>query len=320
MRTCIAWLLLALCALAPAAGRGQQLPDQIRIVVPLAAGASLDARARVIAEALGRRLNQRVIVENRPGAGSTIGSLAVARAKPDGGTLLFNNNSHVFNTRLYANAGYDPVADFAAIARAYDTGLVLVAHPSLNVGSVKELVALAGSTANKLSYGSSGIGSLPHFAMELLARSAGISLVHVPYRADAQALNDLLGGQAPLLMSGYVAALPHIKAGKLRALAVDSARRTPILPDVPTLTEAGYPGASLAVWTGFFAPARTPAAIVERLNREIQAAIATPLVMENFAATGADANPQAPAAFAAFVKEESERYARLVRELKLRAE
>ena len=320
MRIGISWLLLVLCALAPAPVPAQELPDQIRIVVPLAAGASLDARARVIAEALGRRLNQRVIVENRPGAGGTIGTLVVARAKADGATLLFNNNSHVFSPRLYANAGYDPVADFAPVARGYDTGLVLVAHPGLNVRSVKELVALASKSANKLSYGSSGVGSLPHFAMELLARAAGISLVHVPYRADAQALTDLLGGQAPLLMSGYVAALPHVKAGKLSALAVNSARRTPIFPNVPTLAEAGYPDAALATWTGFFAPARTPGPVVERLNREILAAIATPLVLDNFAATGAEANPQTPAAFAAFVKEEADRYARLVRDLGLKAE
>lgn len=308
------------CASAGPVAVAQPLPDQIRIVVPLAAGSSLDARARVIAEALGRRLEQRVLVENRPGAGGTIGSVFVARARPDGAVLLFNNNSHVISPRLYAKPGYDPVTDFAPVVRAYESGLVLVAHPSLRVGSAKELAALADTAPNRLSYGSSGVGSLPHFAMELFVREAGISMVHVPYRADAQALTDLLGGQAPLLMSGYVAALPHIRAGKLRALAVTSARRAAILPDVPTLVEAGYPGYSLAVWTGFFAPARTPAATVEHLNREIAAAMATPLVQEHFKATGADAAPLAPAAFAALVAQEAERYRRLVRELNLKAE
>lgn len=296
----------------------QALPDQIRIVVPLSAGSSLDARARIIAEALGRRLNQRVLIENRPGAGGTIGTVAVARAKPDGATLLFNNTSHVISARLYANAGYDPVTDFAPVARGYDTGLVLVAHPGLKVDSARALTALA--NREKLSYGSSGVGSLPHFAMELFARSARISLIHIPYKGDAQALTDLLGGQAPLLMSGYVAALPHVKAGKLRALAVTSAKRTPIFPEVPTVAEAGYPDFQMETWAGFFAPARTPPAVVQRLNRELAAAIASPLVAAHYAATGADANPQGPAAFAAFVKQEAERYARLVRELNLKAE
>jgi tripartite-type tricarboxylate transporter receptor subunit TctC len=314
------WTALVVLLTAWVPAFAQALPDQIRIIVPLAAGSSLDARARVIAEALGRRLNQRVIVENRPGAGSTVGTAVVARAKADGSTLLFNNSSHVFSSRLYANAGYDPVADFTPVARGYDAGMVLVAHPSLNVTSVKEVVALAKKSQNKLSYGSSGVGSLPHFAMALFERAAGISMVHVPYHADAQALTDLLGGQAPLLMSGYVAALPHVKAGKLRALAVTTPRRTPILSDVPTMAEAGYPDYSVIAWTGFWAPARTPSVMVERLNRELIAAIATPLVMENFAATGAEPNPQTPAAFAAFVKQEAERYARLVREMGLKAE
>ena len=309
----------ALAVLAAIPARAQDLPEQIRIVVPLAAGASLDARARVIAEALGRRLNQRVIVENRPGAGGTIGTQVVARAKPDGSTLLFNNNSHVISPRLYPNPGYDPVTDFAPVARGYDTGMVLVAHPGLNVGSLKELVALARREPGKISYGSSGVGSLPHFAMALLERSAGISLIHVPYKADAQAVADLLGGQAPLAMSGYVAVQQHIKAGKLRALAVSTARRSALFPDVPTIAET-YPDYALTVWTGFWAPARTPPAVVERLNREIAAAIATPMVLENYAATGAEANSQAPAAFAAFVKEEANRYARLVREMNLKAE
>jgi tripartite-type tricarboxylate transporter receptor subunit TctC len=316
-------LTLLLCALVwlvlPVA-RAQDLPDQIRIVIPLAAGSSLDARARVIAEALGRRLSQRVIVENRPGAGGTIATVAVARAKPDGATLLFNNNSHVISPYLYANAGYDPVRDFVAVARGYDSGLVLVAHPSLNVASVKDLVALAKRSPGKLSYGSSGVGSLPHFAMELFARSAGISLIHVPYRGDAQALTDLLGGQAPMMMAGYVAALPHVKAGKVRALAVSTTKRTPIFPDVPTLVEAGIADYSLTTWTGFFAPAKTPPALVERLNREIAAAIAMPIVQENYAATGAEAVQQTPAAFAAYVKEEAARYAKLVKELGLKAE
>ena len=311
---------LAVCARAAGPLHAQALPGQIRVVVPLTAGSSLDGRARVIAEALGRQLGRRVIVENRPGAGGSIGTRFVAQARPDGGTLLFTNNSHVISARLYANAGYDPVADFVPLTRAYEAGLVLVAHPALGVASVKELVALARDPQRRPTYASSGNGSLPHFAMELFTRRAGVTLIHVAYRGDAQALTDLLGGQSPLMMSGYVAALPHVKAGKLRALAVTSGRRSPIFPDVPTVAESGYPDYTLDAWTGFFVPARTPPAVVERLNREIVAALAMPMVQESFAATGAVTVTDTPAGFSAFVRQQAERYARLVRELALKAE
>jgi tripartite-type tricarboxylate transporter receptor subunit TctC len=306
--------------LASAVARAQDLPEQIRIVVPLSAGSTLDARARVIAEALGRQLKRRILVENRPGAGGTIGSAAVARARPDGATLLFNNNSHVISPWLYANPGYDPLADFAPVHRPYDTGLVLVAHPKLGVSSVAELVTLARDARRRPTYASSGIGGVPHFGMELFNRSAGVSLVHVPYRGDAQAQTDLLGGQSPVMMSGYVAALPHVKAGRLRALAVTSPRRTPIFPNVPTLAEAGYPDYALDAWGGFFAPARTAPAVVDKLHRAFAAAVASAMVQEHFAATGAETVNDTPAAFAAFLRKESQRYGSLVRELRLKAE
>jgi len=312
----------AACVLVLAATwlRAEGLPNEIRILVPVTAGSSLDARARVIADAIGQRLKQRVIVENRPGAGGIIGALAVARSKPDGSTLLFTNNSHVISPHIYPNAGYDPIKDFAPVAQAYVSGMVLVAHPSLQVASLKELVALARGQTQPPSYASSGTGGLPHLATELFKQVAGIELLHVPYRGDGQALSDVLAGRVPVMMSGYVVALPHIKAGKLRALAVTSRQRTGILPEVPTIAESGYPAYVLDTWTGFFAPVGTSAELIDKLNREIAASLATPAVQAHFAATGAEAAVTSPAEFAAFVRQEWETYGKLVRKLSLKAE
>jgi len=309
-----------LLALAATWLRAEGLPSEIRILVPVTAGSTLDARARVIADAIGQRLKQRVIVENRPGAGGIIGALAVARSKPDGSTLLFTNNSHVISPHIYPNAGYDPIRDFAPVAQAYVSGMVLVAHPSLEVASVSELVALARNESKALSYASSGTGGLPHLAAELFKQVAGIELLHVPYRGDGQALNDVLAGRVPVMMSGYIVVLPHVRAGKLRALAVTSNQRTGILPEVPTILESGYPAYKLDTWTGFFAPAGTPAGLIDKLNREIAAALATPAVQAQFAATGAEAAVTSPAEFAAFVRQEWEIYGRLVRKLRLTPE
>jgi tripartite-type tricarboxylate transporter receptor subunit TctC len=300
--------------------RAEGLPNEIRILVPVTAGSSLDARARVIADALGQRLKRRVLVENRPGAGGTIGTLAAARAKPDGSTLLFTNNSHVISPHVYPEAGYDPLRDFAPVTEAYVSGMVLVAHPGLQVASLKELVALTRGQSQELSYASSGTGGLPHLATELFKQITGIQLLHIPYRGDGQALPDVLAGRVPLMMSGYVVAMPHIKAGKLRALAVTAPRRAGIFPDVPTIAEAGYPAYALDTWAGFFAPAGTPAEMVNKLNREIAAALATPSMQAQLVATGAEAALTSPAEFAAFVRRESETYGKLVRKLQLKPE
>jgi tripartite-type tricarboxylate transporter receptor subunit TctC len=316
IRTCAVCLLL----LAAVGLRAESLPTEIRIIVPVTAGSTLDARARMIAEALGQRLKQRVIVENRAGAGGIIGAAAVARSKPDGSTLLFTNNSHVISPHIYPNAGYDPIKDFTPIAQAYVSGMVLTAHPSLQVNSLKELVALARSQPQPPSYASSGTGGLPHLAAELFKEVAGIELMHVPYRGDGQALTDVLAGRVPVMMSGYIVALPHIRAGKLRALAVTSRTRTEILAEVPTIVEAGYPAYRLDTWTGFFAPAGMSAGLVDKLNREIAAALASPAIHAQFTATGAEAAVTSPAEFAAFVREEWETYGKMVRKLELKPE
>jgi tripartite-type tricarboxylate transporter receptor subunit TctC len=316
MRCVRVWVTAVL--LLAAAARAQELPDQpIRVIVPYSAGSSLDARARVVSEAVGQRIKRRVIVENRPGAGGTLGTLYVARAKPDGGTLLFTNNSHVVSPHVYREAGYDPIADLAPVAQAYTTGLVLVAHPSLRVSSVKELVALLKAGAASPAYASSGTGGLPHLAMEMFMRAAGIELVHVAYRGDAQGLTDVLAGRVQVMISGYPAAQPHVRAGTLRPLAVTSSARTDIFPGAPTLAEAGYPAATLDAWAGYFAPPGMPRGLLERLNRDIAAALAQPSIQAHFAATGAAAAGGTPQDFAAIVKREWELYGKLVRELKL---
>ena len=316
MQKCAAGLLV----LAATGLQAEGLPSEIHILVPVTAGSSLDARARVIADAIGQRLKQRVIVENRAGAGGTIGALAVAKSKPDGSTLLFTNNSHVISPHVYANVGYDPIKDFAPVAQAYVSGMVLVAHPSLQVGSLEALVAFARRQPQPLSYASSGTGGLPHLATELFRQVAGIDLLHVPYRGDGQALPDVLSGRVPLMMSGYVVATPHIRAGKLRALAVTSPRRAEILPEVPTIAESGYPDYVLDTWTGFFAPAGTPVEVIDKLNHEIAAALATPAMQTQLAATGAQAAVTSPTEFAAFVRQEWKAYGELVRKLQLKPE
>jgi len=320
MRGAPVWLSGVLM-LASAWSSGQDLPDQpIRVVVPYSAGSSLDSRARVIADAVGQRIKRRVIVENRPGAAGTLGTLYVARSRPDGTTLLFTNNSHIISPHVYGEAGYDPLADLTPVAQAYTTGLVLVAHSSLRVSSVKELVALAKNNAAPPSYASSGTGGLPHIAMEMFMRAAGIELLHVPYRGDMQGLTDVLAGRVSVMISGYPAAQPHVRAGTLRALAVTSSQRVEIFPGVPTIAEAGYPSATLDAWAGFFAPAGTPKSLIERLNREIAAALTLPSLQAHFAATGARAAAGPPEAFAALVRREWDLYGKLVRELRLKPE
>jgi tripartite-type tricarboxylate transporter receptor subunit TctC len=300
---------------------GAELPDkQIRIIVPVAAGSSIDARARVIAHALGERLKQQPIVESRPGAGGAIGSAYVAKASPDGTTLLFTNDAVVINPHVYRDPGYDALKDLAPITQAYSAAMVLVAAPDFNAASVKEFIAIARAQPDALSYGSSGNGGLPHLAMEVLQRAAGIRLMHVPYKGDAQALTDVIAGRVPVMVSGIPAALPQIKAGKLRALGVTTSQRIAALAEVPTIAEAGVPGYEMAAWTGFFAPAGTPRSIVDSLNRELVASLQSAAVKANLEATGGQIAPSSSSEFAVFVRKEFERYGKLVKGLGLKVD
>ena len=286
----------------------------IRIVVPFSPGGAVDGPTRVVAQELSRRLKQQVIIDNKPGAGATIGSEAVAKAAPDGYTLLLASQTNAISAALYPRLGFNPIDDFIGISLLGREPGVLVVHPSLPARSVAELVAYAKERPGQLNYASSGNGSGQHLFMALFASMAGITLTHVPYRGSGQATTDLLAGTVPMAMPGTAGMVAHIKAGKLRPLAVSGISRSPQLPDVPTLAEAGLAGYSAYVWMGLLAPKGTPLAIVERLQRELKAAMATPEVKNYFAEAGIEVVGSTGAEFDAYFREERDRWARTVKE------
>jgi tripartite-type tricarboxylate transporter receptor subunit TctC len=307
------------CVFASPCAAADELPNrQIRIIVPLAAGSSLDARARIIAHALGERLKQQPIVENKPGAGGSIGAAYVAKAPADGATLLFTNDSVVINPHVYRDAGYDALKDLAPITQAYISAMVLVAYPGFKATSVKDLIAVARKEPGAVTYGSSGNGGLPHLSMEVFNRGAGIRMLHIPYKGDSQALTDIIAGRVAVMVSGIPAALPQIRSGSLRALGVTTAQRVHALADIPTVAEAGLPGYDMYAWTGFFAPARTPKGVIERLNRELTASLQSEAVQAHLEGTGGRIAPSSAAQFGQFVQKEFERYGKLVKDLGLR--
>lgn len=311
------WLVTIAAALCALAARAQELPAQIRIVVPLVPCSSLDSRCRVIADALGKQLGRRVIVENRPGAGGTLGAAMVAKAKPDGGTVLMTNSSYVIAPHIYPDPGYAPMRDFLPLLQAYTSGMVMLVHPDVKATSLAQLAAL--SRREALSYGSSGTGSLPHLAMEMLLASAGMKVAHVPYRGDAQAMMDLLGGRIHMMMSGYPSALPQVRAGKLRAIAVTERQRSAVFPGVPSVSES-YPDYEMDAWGGFFVPAGTPPATADRLTRALATAIAAPTVRAHYQATAAEPGGRTGQQFADFIRQESLRHGNTVRALRLQPE
>jgi tripartite-type tricarboxylate transporter receptor subunit TctC len=312
--------LLAAGCLLPQFARAQSAaadyPSRpVRIVVPFSPGGAVDGPMRAIAEQLGRRLKQQVVIENRPGAGATIGSEAVARAAPDGYTLLLASQTNAISASLYAGRlAFNPVDDFAGISLLGREPGALVVHPSLPVNSVAELVALAKKEPGKLNYASSGNGSGQHLFMAMFASMSGVQLVHVPYKGSGQAINDLLGGTVPMAMPGAAAMVKHIKAGKLRVLATTGRARAAQLPDVPTLAESGLAGYEAYVWMGLLAPKATPRPIVELLQREAKAALATPEVVTYMNDAGIESVGSSPAEMEAFFREERERWAKIVKE------
>ena len=286
----------------------------IRIIVPFSAGGAVDGPTRVIAQELGKRLKQQVIIDNRPGAGATIGSEAVAKAAPDGYTLLLASQTNAISASLYPKLSFNPVEDFVGISLLGREPGVLVVHPSMPVKSVAELIALAKERPGQLNYASSGNGSGQHLFMAMFASMAGLQLVHVPYRGSGQATTDLLAGTVPMSIPGAAGMVAHIKAGKLRALAVSGMTRSPQLPEVPTLAESGLAGYSAYVWLGLLAPKGTPAAIVERLYRELKASLAAPEVQAFMKDTGTEVVGSSPSEMDAYFREERERWARIVKE------
>src|SRR3954466_6345312 len=309
--------LLAAGAAPP--GHAQTWPSKpIRWIVPFAPGGSNDVTSRAIADRLTSALGQPIIVENRGGAAGTIGVELAAKSPADGYTIVSSSDSIVAAAHLYPKLGFNPVRDFIPVTQLGNQPVVLVVHPSLGVGSLAELVAYVKKNPG-LAYASSGAGTQQHFAAEWFARLAGIKLSHVPYKGGGQAITDLIGGQIQLASLGASPVTPHYKSGRLKVLAQTTPKRSPYLPDVPTYREAGY-AVEIVQWQGVFLPARTPKEIVARLHAETVKALAEPKVRERFAQSGLEVVGDTPAQFARIVAADDEKYARLVRELKISLE
>ena len=285
----------------------------IRMIVGFAPGGGTDLTARPVAQKLSELLRQQVIVENRPGAAGNIATDQVARAAPDGYTLLMGTIAALaINPSLYGNLKYDPETDFAPVIQVVDATNVLVLHPSVRADSVRELIALA--KLNSLSAGSSGIGATGHLSIELFNLMAGVKLVHVPYKGGGPAMGDLVGGQVQLIFATTASAIPQIKAARIKGLAVTTARRSALMPDLPTLAEAGLPGFDANNWYGIVAPARTPRAIIDLLNAEVTKILGMPDVKATLFNQGLDPAPGSPEQFGAYIRSERIKWARVIRE------
>lgn len=319
MRAYIFATVIALLSLVSAAVLGQGYPTRpVRLIVPFAAGGSTDVLGRMLAQKLTDALGQSVIVDNRAGGGTNIGAEIVARSAPDGYTLLMSSSTQAINASLYPKLAYDLVKDFVAVSPLASSPSVLVAHPSLPVKSVKDVIALAKAKPGELTYASSGSGSTAHLAAELFKMSAGIDLVHIPYKGAGPALTDLLGGHVQLMFGFTAGALPFIKSGRLRPLAVTSERRLNDMPDLPTMREAGIKGYEVSVWYGIMAPAATPKDIVTRLNLETSKAARDLSV--RFTELGAYPLQSTPEQFSAFIREEIAKWAVVVKRSKARVD
>lgn len=306
---------LAACSLLAATGTfAQAWPARpVKLVVPFAAGGAPDVVARTIAVYLGERLGQPVVVENRTGAGGNIAYEAVSNSAPDGYTLVMATTGIATNMSLYKTLRYDTLKDFAPITLVSTGPHVLVVNPKVPATSVKELIALGKSKPKSLSYGSAGTGTILHLAGELFTMKTGVELQHVPYRGSSLAQNDLVGGSIQLMFSDIASAAPHISANNIRALGVTGARRTPSLPNVPTIAESGVPGYDIEAWFGILAPAGTPPAVVDRLHRELRAVFALPEMKQRMVPLAQNLVGNSPAEFGAFLKSEVAKMGEIVK-------
>ena len=305
---------LAFLAFASVAAAEDYPSRPIRIVVPFGPGGFTDVVARIVQKELGAAVGQPVVIENKPGAGSTIGTAEVAKAKPDGYTLVMISTTHVISPHLYKAMPYDPIKDFTPVMKLGEGPYVLVVHPSLGVKNVAELIALAKSQPGKIDYASSGNGSSQHLVGALFATMAGAPISHVPYKGSSGAMQDLLGGQVKVSFVGMPNALPNLASGKLRALAVTTRKRSPDLPEVPTLDEAGVRGYDATIWLGLLAPAGTPRDVVQKLNRELTRVLSTPESRKLIASAGVDVATSSPEELAKLMQSELDRWGKVVRE------
>ncbi len=306
-------LLAASVATGPA--QAQNYPVRaVTLVIPFAPGGSTSIVGRAIADKISDVLGEKVVVDNRPGAGGTVGTKAVARSVPDGYTLLLGyTGTLAIGPSLYKNPGYDPRKDFAPIGLIGNAPNSLVVHPSLPVNNVAELIAYAKANPDKVSFGSAGAGTASHITGEFFARAAGIKLEHIPYRGTGPALTDLLGGHIPMAFAPIPASHPNISAGKLRALAVTSVTRSGLLPDVPTMIEAGLPGFDASLYYGLVAPAGTPRPIIDRLNKALRDALASDEVKKQLGNDGTEITPGTPEDYADFIDKDEKKWSQLVK-------
>lgn len=299
----------------PGAAWAQAYPSKtITMVVPFSAGGTTDILARIVGKAMEAELGQPIVIDNKAGAGGNIGAQAAARARPDGYTLFMGTvGTHAINEALYAKLPYSPLGDFAPLSRVAMVPNLLVAHPSRPYKTVKELVDFAKANPGKINFGSSGNGSSIHLSGELFKSLAKVDMVHVPYKGSAPAVSDLLGGQIDIMFDNMPSAMQHVKAGKLRPIAVTTAKRYPELPDVPTIAEAGVPGYDATSWFGLFTSRKAPPEVVAKLHAALLKALARPEVITQMAEQGAVAHPEKPAEFEAFIKAETAKWGPVVK-------
>jgi tripartite-type tricarboxylate transporter receptor subunit TctC len=311
-------MVLAVLGLTAGDAGAQSYPSrQIRIVVPFAAGGAVDVLARLIGAKLSESLKQPVIVENRPGAGGNLAADAVAKAAPDGYTILLTTNGHAISPSLYRSLPYDTIKDFIPVTQLIASSLVLVANPKLPAKTVPELIALAKSTPGGLTYGSTGVGNPLHLTMEMLKHATGIAVTAVPYRGDAPLLTALVAGEVPMAITPLATTRPHVAAGTLRALAVTGDARSPALPDVPTVAEQGVAGFASSSWQGFFVPAHTPREIVAVIQQETRKALDTADVRDRLKTFGAEPVGSTPEEFERRFRADIARFAQIVREARI---
>jgi tripartite-type tricarboxylate transporter receptor subunit TctC len=305
-----------------ATGSAQQYPNRaIRFVVPYAPGGSTDIVARILAQKLSDAMGQQVVVDNRPGAGGSIGADVVAKSPPDGYTMVTAvTGIMAINQFLYRKLPFDPEKDLAPVTQVGSLPLILVVHPSLPAKNVREFIAIAKAKPGQLNYGSSGVGTATHMTTELFKSMAGVDLVHIPYKGSGQVMGDVIGGQLALIFDQIVSSLPHVQGGKLRMLAITSAKRFPSLPDLPTIAEAGVPGYESISWAGVAVPAGTPKEIIARLHAEIVKVLATSEIRERFLRDGIETVGSTPEQFTEHIRRERIKWAKVVRDSGAKAE
>ena len=304
------------CGCAMAAASAQGYPTRpITIIVPFSAGGTTDILARIVGQGLTTELGQSVIVDNKPGAGGNIGASLAAKAQPDGYTLFMGTvGTHAINQALYKKMPFDPVKDFAPLTRVATVPNLLVAHPSQPFKTVKEVIAYAKAHPGDVTYGSPGSGSSPHVSGALFQSLTGAQITHVPYKGSAPAMSDLLGGQIAVMFDNMPSAIQHVRSGKLRPIAVTTAKRSPELPDVPTIAEAGVPGYEATSWFGMFAVAGTPKPVLDKLHAALAKVLSQPDVKKKIADQGGDVVVETPEQFAAFIKAETAKWGKVVKE------